>query len=154
MMTGRKRVLTTGVFALPTAHHFALLSTISALYPEHDLLVGINGDEVTRRLKWYACLPAEARAAALSAHRAVADVIIFEEPTPTELIRRLRPDVFVKGADWKGKNIPEKSTCIELGTMIEFIDAGPVHTTDLLREIIRRFLALPPEEQQAFLEGR
>jgi bifunctional ADP-heptose synthase (sugar kinase/adenylyltransferase) len=44
----------------------------------------------------------------------VDNVVVFHEPTPCELIRILRPDFFIKGSDYKGKQIPEIAVCNEL----------------------------------------
>lgn len=67
------------------------------------LIVGVNGDASARRLGKGPDRPvvgAAERARLIAALAAVDCVVLFEEDTPLELIRRLRPDVLVKGADY------------------------------------------------------
>jgi D-beta-D-heptose 7-phosphate kinase / D-beta-D-heptose 1-phosphate adenosyltransferase len=68
------------------------------------LVVGLNSDASTRRLKGNGrpINPAEGRLAALEA---VDLVVVFEEDTPLELIKRVRPSVLVKGADYKREEV-------------------------------------------------
>jgi D-beta-D-heptose 7-phosphate kinase/D-beta-D-heptose 1-phosphate adenosyltransferase len=96
----RRVVFTNGCFDLLHPGHTRLLEASRAL---GDLLVvGLNSDSSVRRLKGEArpvMLQSE-RAELLAALASVDFVSIFEEDTPLEIIRRVRPDVLVKGADW------------------------------------------------------
>ena len=79
----------------------ALLETARA---EGDaLIVGVNSDASARRLGKgpdRPVVPAAERARLLAALAAVDCVVLFDEDTPLELIRQLKPDVLVKGADY------------------------------------------------------
>lgn len=91
---------TNGVFDVLHRGHVALLQAARA---EADaLLVGLNSDDSTRRLKGPGrpVVPAADRAFVLAALEPVDCVVVFEEDTPLELIRMLEPDVLVKGADY------------------------------------------------------
>jgi D-beta-D-heptose 7-phosphate kinase/D-beta-D-heptose 1-phosphate adenosyltransferase len=68
------------------------------------LIVAINSDEATRRLTGEPrpLLTAEERAAILSALPFVDYVTVFDEDTPEELLRQLRPEILVKGAPTQG----------------------------------------------------
>jgi len=94
-------VFTNGVFDLLHTGHVALLEAARA---EGDaLIVGVNRDASARRLGKGPDRPvvAEAERARLVAALAAVDcVVLFDEDTPLALIRRLRPDVLVKGADY------------------------------------------------------
>ncbi|MEX2157280.1 MAG: D-glycero-beta-D-manno-heptose 1-phosphate adenylyltransferase [Gemmatimonadales bacterium] len=94
-------VFTNGVFDLLHAGHVALLEAARA---EGDaLIVGINSDASARRLGKGPDRPivAESERARLVAALAAVDcVVLFGEDTPLALIRQLRPDVLVKGADY------------------------------------------------------
>jgi D-beta-D-heptose 7-phosphate kinase / D-beta-D-heptose 1-phosphate adenosyltransferase len=89
------------VFDLLHAGHVALLEAARA---EGDaLVVGVNSDASVRRLGKGADRPVVGqadRARVLAALAAVDCVVLFDEDTPLALIRRLRPDVLVKGADY------------------------------------------------------
>lgn len=94
-------MFTNGVFDLLHAGHVALLE---AARGEGDaLIVGVNSDASVRRLGKGSDRPVVGEAARmrlLAALAAVDCVVLFEEDTPLELIRRLRPTVLVKGADY------------------------------------------------------
>jgi len=94
-------VFTNGVFDLLHAGHVALLE---AARVEGDvLIVGVNTDASVRRIGKAPDRPLVAdaeRARLLAALAAVDCVVLFDEDTPLALIRRLRPDVLVKGADY------------------------------------------------------
>jgi D-beta-D-heptose 7-phosphate kinase / D-beta-D-heptose 1-phosphate adenosyltransferase len=94
------------VFDLLHAGHVTLLETARA---EGDVLVvGLNSDASVRRLGKGADRPVvgEAeRARVVAALASVDCVVVFDEDTPLALIRRIRPDVLVKGADYQRKDI-------------------------------------------------
>jgi len=100
---GRRVVFTNGVFDLLHPGHIRYLR---AARGEGDLLiVGLNSDRSVRAIKGpsRAVTPEAERAEILSALTSVDVVTIFDEETPAEIIRRVQPDVLVKGADW-GEN--------------------------------------------------
>jgi rfaE bifunctional protein nucleotidyltransferase chain/domain len=102
---GRTIVFTNGCFDLLHVGHVRYLSLAKS---EGDVLVvGLNSDRSVRALKGpdRPVQRQEDRAEILAALRAVDYVVIFDEPTPIELILALRPDVLVKGEDWQEKDI-------------------------------------------------
>jgi len=103
---GKRVVFTNGVFDLLHSGHVALLEAAKSL---GDLLVvGINSDGSVRRLSkgpGRPIVPARDRAIVMAALGCVDHVTIFGEETPLETIRRLKPDVLVKGSDWGAKAI-------------------------------------------------
>jgi rfaE bifunctional protein nucleotidyltransferase chain/domain len=105
---GKVLVFTNGVFDVLHAGHVHLLSAARA----HGdvLVVGVNTDESVRRLGKAPDRPVnplEDRVAVLGALRSVDFVVPFDEDTPVELIRSLRPDVHVKGGDYCVEDLPE-----------------------------------------------
>lgn len=97
---GLRVVFTNGCFDLLHAGHVRFLERARRL--GDVLVVGVNTDASVRRLKGGGrpVLPLSERAAVLGGLRAVDYVVPFGGDTPRDLIRRLRPDVLVKGADW------------------------------------------------------
>ena len=97
---GQKIVFTNGCFDILHAGH---VSYLFSARKEGDLLVvGLNSDASVRRLKGPGrpVNPEALRAKVLAGLSAVDYVVLFEEDTPEALIRAIRPDVLVKGADW------------------------------------------------------
>jgi D-beta-D-heptose 7-phosphate kinase/D-beta-D-heptose 1-phosphate adenosyltransferase len=104
---GRRVVFTNGCFDLLHRGHIDLLNRAKAL--GDVLVVGVNSDESMRALKG-ADRPInrlEDRARVLAALSAVDHLVAFEEPTAEDLVRRLRPDVYVKGGDYTEPMVPE-----------------------------------------------
>lgn len=98
-------VFTNGVFDLLHRGHLASLETARSF---GDLLVvAVNGDASARRLKGPGrpLQSAEDRALLVAALRCVDAVTIFDADTPADLIRRLLPDVLVKGADYRSEEV-------------------------------------------------
>jgi D-beta-D-heptose 7-phosphate kinase/D-beta-D-heptose 1-phosphate adenosyltransferase len=98
---GQRVAFTNGCFDVLHAGHVQYLQEARA---QADLLVvGLNSDAGVRALKGKdrPFNPVEARALVLSALQAVDYVTVFDEPTPLELVQALRPDVLVKGADYR-----------------------------------------------------
>jgi D-beta-D-heptose 7-phosphate kinase/D-beta-D-heptose 1-phosphate adenosyltransferase len=101
---GRRRkkvVFTNGCFDIIHAGHVRYLKKARAL--GDILVVGLNSDSSVRKIKGVGrpIMPETDRAEILSALSAVDYVVIFKEPTPIRLIEAIRPEVLVKGADWR-----------------------------------------------------
>ena len=103
----QKIVFTNGCFDVLHAGHIALLQHAKTL--GNVLVVGLNSDASVRRLKGEArpIHDQNARAQVLMSLRCVDAVTIFEDDTPIETIRALRPDVHVKGGDYDAQTLPE-----------------------------------------------
>ncbi len=94
-------VFTNGVFDLLHVGHVTLLEAARA--EGGALVVGVNSDASVRRLGKAAdrpIVPGQDRARLLAALACVDCVVLFDEETPLALIKRLRPDVLVKGAEY------------------------------------------------------
>ncbi len=98
---GQRVAFTNGCFDVLHAGHVQYLQEARA---QADLLVvGLNSDASVHRLKGSGrpVQPLEARAQVLCALQVVDFVVVFDEATPQTLIETLRPDVLVKGADYR-----------------------------------------------------
>ncbi len=102
---GKHIVFTNGCFDLIHPGHIRLLKKSKSC--GDVLVVALNSDRSIKKIKGKKrpILNQKARAEILSAIRYVDYVVIFDEPTPYKLIKLLRPDVLVKGADWQENNI-------------------------------------------------
>jgi len=102
-------VATSGCFDLLHAGHVAMLNAARAL-GDH-LVVLLNSDRSVQELKGpdRPVVPQADRAAVLRGLACVDEVEIFDEATPTDALRRLRPSLFVKGDDYGSGTIPEES---------------------------------------------
>lgn len=101
----RNIVFTNGCFDLLHVGHVRYLQQARAL--GDMLVVGINADASVKRLKG-PTRPVQSeqdRAEILAALGCVDFTVIFEEDTPANLIEKIRPDILVKGGDWKIESI-------------------------------------------------
>ena len=102
---GAKVVFTNGCFDILHPGHVHLLETARAC--GEALVVGLNSDESIRRIKGPG-RPAQnesRRAQVLAALASVTFVVVFDEDTPRRLIRRMCPDVLVKGGDYSEEEV-------------------------------------------------
>lgn len=135
---GRAVVFTNGCFDLLHPGHVALLEAARA---EGDVLVvGLNSDASVRGLKGEGrpLLPEHERAEALLALEAVDRVVVYSDPTPLELVRALRPDVLVKGADWAVEDIVGRAEVEEVGGRVVRVGLVPGRSTTSLVDRLRR----------------
>jgi D-beta-D-heptose 7-phosphate kinase/D-beta-D-heptose 1-phosphate adenosyltransferase len=136
---GQSVVFTNGVFDLLHAGHVDLLERARGL--GDALVVGLNTDASTRRLKGERrpLLPEADRARVLAALAVVDAVVLFDEDTPAELVRRLEPDVLVKGADYAEDAIVGKDTVEARGGRVVRLPLVEGRSTSkIVEEIIRR----------------
>ena len=99
-----KVVFTNGCFDVLHRGHVELLKHCKT---HGRVVVGINSDESVRRLKGPTrpINSQEDREAVLTSLRFVDEVIIFEEDTPLNLINKIKPDIIVKGGDYKREEV-------------------------------------------------
>ena len=99
------KVFTNGCFDIIHPGHIDLLERAKQLGTE--LIVGINSDESVKAIKGNArpFQGEDARKAVLLGLKSVDEVVVFSELTPERIIEQIRPDVLVKGGDWKPNEI-------------------------------------------------
>jgi rfaE bifunctional protein nucleotidyltransferase chain/domain len=133
---GSKIVLANGCFDVLHAGHVRYLEGARAL---GDLLVvGINSDEQVGRLKGAGRpIMAEHDRAELVASLAAVDLVtIFDEPTVTELLLAIKPDVHAKGTDYTEETVPERDVVRSYGGSVRIVGDPKNHSTsELLRKV-------------------
>ena len=131
-------VFTNGHFDLLHVGHLDYLEKARAL--GDALIVGLNGDASTRRLKGEGrpLVPAGQRARLLAALAPVSAVVIFEADTADNLILALKPEIYVKGGDYASKPLPERAAVESYGGRVELIEFLSGHSTTRLINRIRK----------------
>jgi rfaE bifunctional protein nucleotidyltransferase chain/domain len=133
---GRRVVFTNGCFDLLHPGHIHTLEQARQL--GDVLIVGINSDASVRRLKGSGrpVMAERERAEILAALECVDAVVLFDEPTPREVIARLLPDVLVKGGDWAGDQIVGRQEVEAAGGRVVSVPViAGYSTTEILRKI-------------------
>jgi rfaE bifunctional protein nucleotidyltransferase chain/domain len=122
-------VATGGCFDVLHAGHLALLEQARAL--GDCLVVLLNSDASVRRLKGPSrpVHPAADRGRLLEGLACVDAVVVFEDDDPTATLARLRPDVWVKGGDYRDQDLPEARTVRALGGRIAFVPYVDGHSS-------------------------
>jgi rfaE bifunctional protein nucleotidyltransferase chain/domain len=135
----RPLVFTNGVFDVLHRGHVTYLAQARAL--GSSLVVALNADDSVRRLGKGAERPVNQladRSAVIAALEAVTLVTWFEEDTPLELILRLKPDVLVKGGDWRPQDIVGATEAHSWGASVHAIPFVHAQSTSALLDKIRK----------------
>jgi rfaE bifunctional protein nucleotidyltransferase chain/domain len=135
----KRLVFTNGVFDILHAGHVRYLEHARSL---GDLLiVGMNTDASVRRLGKSAnrpINPLEDRAEVLAGLRSVDAVVAFEENTPEVLIAALRPEVHVKGGDYRVEDLPEAKVVHSYGGEVVILTLHEGRSTTSILERLGR----------------
>jgi rfaE bifunctional protein nucleotidyltransferase chain/domain len=128
---------TNGCFDLIHPGHVKYLEDARAL--GDFLVVGLNSDASVARLKGLGrpLQDEAARAAILLGLRSVDAVVRFDEDTPLELIRALRPDVLVKGGDYTPETVVGRDLVEGQGGRLVLIPFLPGHSTSRIEQRMR-----------------
>lgn len=136
---GGEVIATGGCFDLLHAGHVAMLNAARSL--GDALVVLLNSDASVRRLKGPTrpIVPAADRARVLAALDAVDAVVVFDEDTPEQALRDLRPDVWAKGGDYAIEQLTERAVLEQWGgttVVLPYLDGRS--TTRLVTQATRR----------------
>ena len=130
---GKKIVFTNGCFDILHAGHVRYLKQAGKL--GDVLVVGLNSDKSVSAIKPGRPVNSEKnRAEVLSALAAVDYVVVFSEKTPYNLIKTLKPDILVKGGDWKKEDIIGSDIAKETYSL-PFVKG--ISTTAIIKKIVR-----------------
>lgn len=128
---GKRVVFTNGCFDIIHAGHVRYLTEAKKL--GDILVIGLNSDSSVSTIKpGRPIIPEQQRAEVLSALSMIDYITLFNEDTPYELIKEIKPDILVKGADWDVTNIVGSDIVKEVRT-IPFVEG--VSTTEIIKKI-------------------
>jgi len=135
--TGGCVVFTNGCFDIIHPGHVSYLRSARSI--GDALVVGLNSDASIVRLKGPSrpVVPEGDRTAVVAALEFVDAVVVFNEDTPVRLMRELKPDVYVKGGDYRIEDLPEAKVAAEIGAEIKIMPFEPGYSTSALIEKIR-----------------
>lgn len=130
----QKVVFTNGCFDILHVGHVKYLAKAKKL--GKILILGLNSDESIKRIKGEGrpINSQQNRAIVLSALESVDYIVIFNEDTPYEIIKKIKPDILVKGGDYAGKEVVGSDLVKEI-VLIDFEDG--FSTTNLINKIKR-----------------
>lgn len=136
----KKVVFTNGCFDILHRGHIDYLEKAKEM--GDILIVGLNSDDSVKKIKGEKrpIVLEDDRAFVLSALGCVDYVCIFDQETPEELIKKLIPDVLVKGGDWEKENIVGKKIVEEHGGKVFTIPEVVGRSTQkLIQTIVNRY---------------
>lgn len=140
---GKRVVFTNGCFDLLHPGHVSYLRAARSL--GDALVVGLNSDSSVRKLKGPSrpVVSQGDRALMLEALDSVDAVIVFAEETPIDLMRVLRPAVYVKGGDYRIEDLPEAEVAAEIGAEVKILPFETGYSTTALIERIKGISLVP-----------
>jgi D-beta-D-heptose 7-phosphate kinase/D-beta-D-heptose 1-phosphate adenosyltransferase len=139
---GETIVFTNGCFDLLHVGHVTLLEECHRFGTR--LVLGLNSDASVRRLKGPTrpVVGENERARVMAALAAVDAVVLFDEDTPLELIRAVRPDVLVKGGDYEVATVVGHEDVLAAGGRVEIVKTVEGYSTS---NLVRKMAAAPQE---------
>jgi rfaE bifunctional protein nucleotidyltransferase chain/domain len=129
-------VVTNGCFDILHTGHLRLLNGAKSL--GDILVVAVNSDSSVKQLKGTdrPLVNEKERAEVLANLKAVDFVTIFDEVTASEVLKAIKPDIYVKGGDYNPANLPEAPIVAAFGGTIKFVDLEPgKSSTNLIEKI-------------------
>jgi D-beta-D-heptose 7-phosphate kinase/D-beta-D-heptose 1-phosphate adenosyltransferase len=141
---GRRIVFTNGCFDILHRGHITYLNRAKAL---GDVLVlGVNSDESAHRLKGpeRPINTLDDRVQVLAALSCVDYIVPFDDDRPDNVIRAVRPDLFVKGGDYTRDSLPEASLVEALGGNVQILPYLADRSTTEIVKRIRNLTPRPP----------
>lgn len=136
----KKVVFTNGCFDLL---HYGHVKYLQDARKKGDILVvGINSDASIKRIKGKKrpVVNEGSRLRLIAALESVDYVVLFNEDTPLKIIKAVRPDLLVKGADWEKDSIVGRDFVLSYGGRVATVNLVKGHSTsNLIKKIAKRF---------------
>lgn len=136
---GKKIVFTNGCFDLLHLGHIDYLAKAADLGDK--LVIGLNSDSSASLLKGPGRPISDQRSRSfmLASFSFVDAVILFDEQTPIELIKWIKPDVLVKGADYTPEQIVGADIVLQNGGQVQTLEFLPGYSTTLIEQKIKSY---------------
>ena len=136
--SGKTIAFTNGCFDIIHLGHISLLQECSS-YAD-ILIVGLNSDNSVKRLKGSErpLNNQEARAKTLAAVQFIDYITLFDADTPIDLITRIKPDVLVKGGDWKPEQIIGADFVQSYGGSVKVVPFIEGYSTSILFDKLKQ----------------
>ncbi len=135
-----KIVFTNGCFDILHKGHVEYLARAKKF--GDILMVGINSDESIKKIKGAKrpIIPLESRIYVLNNLKPVDFVIPFDEETPINLIKIIKPDIHVKGGDYKEEDLPEAKIIKEYGGKVKILPlVEGFSTTNIIERVLKKY---------------
>ncbi len=141
-LLGKNIVFTNGVFDMVHQGHLSLLNQAAAF--SDILIVGVNSDSSVKKLKGDSRPVNDeySRALLLASLIMVDAVIIFDEETPINLIKTIKPNVLVKGGDYTVNNIVGAKEILDNGGEVKIVKIEEGFSTSLIIEKAKKATGL------------
>ena len=131
---------TNGCFDILHAGHVSYLSKARSMVDV--LILGLNSDNSIKRIKGEnrPINNQDDRALVVASLECVDFVVVFNEDTPIKLIEAIKPDILIKGADWKDKKVAGCDFVQKYGGRCEFIELlDNRSTTNIIEKIVHEY---------------
>jgi len=133
-------VFTNGCFDIVHAGHVDYMEKAKEL--GDILVVGVNSDASVKRIKGNSrpVVDLDNRLRLLQGLKAIDYLCVFEEDTPLELIKKVKPDILVKGEDWKDKGVVGEDFVKTYGGKVKLIKLLPnISTSIIIDKILKAY---------------
>ena len=133
-------VFTNGCFDILHAGHIDYLEKAKAL--GDVLIVGVNSDASVKRIKGEKrpVVKQKYRLRLLEGVQSIDHIMLFDDNTPLSLIKKISPNVLVKGADWKDKGVIGEEFVNTYGGRVELIELLPgISTSSIIENILKAY---------------
>ncbi len=126
---GKTIAFTNGCFDILHYGHIQYLR--KAKNKDRILVLGLNSDKSIKKIKDPSrpIVPERERAEVLAALDCVDYITLFDEATPQSLIEKVKPDILIKGADWKGRDVVGSDVVKNRGGKVELARYDPRYST-------------------------
>jgi len=136
----KKIVFTNGCFDIVHAGHIDYMEKAKKL--GDVLFVGLNSDASVKKIKGSKRPVVEERyrSRLLEGLSSIDYIAVFNEDTPLELIKKVKPDVLVKGEDWKDKGVVGEEFVKSYGGAVKLIELMPgISTSGIIENILKAY---------------